>query len=993
MKKPSYSARPGKGDPLRNLYQPIIPNMAPAFEDYNGGIGVALVEGGLKCYVDPWSDMNDGDGIGFYWSNAQAPVWTDTINGNVNERLPITLSRGFIVRGDADPVFYKVTRIGQNPEDSTQLRLLVKLDRPGGYDNDQATPGHSGLLYEVPQEIIDNGVGPIEADAGVDITILHYEFMRKNDRIRLAWGRVIVEHTVQPDEVDTDITIHVDKATIEAADDGEISIAYQVVDVCNNYPDERSPWSAITTLTVDLGGNLLDAPSVLVNGFPAQVIDLAQLAGADVICRVYTNPTDHAIGDTLRLTWVGTPAQGDAPVIVGPLEQNVEYNPFQYDFSIPNEYVEAIAKGRASVSYLRIRSGAADRPSKSANVTVVGDIALPDRPSFVEASGSVLDPDLNFYTISVPYYPGRQPGDHLYIVFEGLDASNSPTGFDIDAYVGAEPDGAPILRDVDKNEIKRLDGGSLAVYYWINSQRKSQELALSVGSSQPSLPKPDVLRADSNDVLNPDDVNPITGADVVVPYTGTLPNDIVGLRWKGSLISAPDQEMPPLNSGSAGKPLPFVVPFQYVIGNLNGTVDVDYYLKRGLEPLRYSQVRELTIGSALEFLAPSVKQATGTAPTQQLNPVAAKDALTVEIPNYGIQPGDQVRVTWTGTAGAGSYTTPLQVLPGSQEIPVPKEVVAYNLGQSVTVTYTVTPSGGSESAPSAALTVNVQTMPEASLPMPLVPQAAQGGIGSELDLATFTGDARVTVAPWPLIAAGQRVWLRAEGTAIDNSPYTITLETAYTVTLPEVTAGLSKTLLRSELEKLRDGSTLNIVLQVTFDQSSALANAVDFPLRTYTVQTVAERTIEDFESVPLQLIVAGKIITTPLIRLSYTDAGDNYGYVPEIANATVNYPHVRGHVLHTARTGLLEYYRTFEIALTRPCSSLRFWHVGVNVHPVFGDVTAVFRNSNGTVLGSLILKSSSQGIEQSEAFSAPDIALIELSTRDTFSLDYIELFY
>ncbi len=316
--------------------------------------------------------------------------------------------------------------------------------------------------------------------------------------------------------------------------------------LAGTYPDERSPWSAITTLTVDLGGNLLDAPSVLVNGFPAQVIDLAQLAGADVICRVYTNQTDHAIGDTLRLTWVGTPAQGDAPVIVGPLEQNVEYNPFQYDFSIPNEYVEAIAKGRASVSYIRIRSGAADRPSKSANVTVVGDIALPDRPSFVEASGSVLDPDLNFYTISVPYYPGRQPGDHLYIVFEGLDASNSPTGFDIDAYVGAEPDGAPILRDVDKNEIKRLDGGSLAVYYWINSQRKSQELALSVGSGQPSLPKPDVLQADSNDALNPDDVNPITGADVVVPYTGTLPNDIVGLRWRGSLSGAPDQETPPL---------------------------------------------------------------------------------------------------------------------------------------------------------------------------------------------------------------------------------------------------------------------------------------------------------------------------------------------------------------------------------------------------------------------------------------------------------------
>ncbi|MBT2330448.1 hypothetical protein J7E47_17145 [Pseudomonas fluorescens] len=605
MKKSSGSAEAGSDSSLR--LDPLhIPNMAPAFEDYAGGIGVALVEDGLKCYVDLWFPNGDGDAIAFYWNNTQTPVWSDTIDANPPDRLRIHLNKGFILEGDAEPVFYSVTRLGQIPVDSPPQKFLVKLLRPGGYDDDPTTPGHSGLRYEVPQEIIDNGVGPIEADAGVDVTILHYENMRKNDRIRLAWGKATVEHTVLPSEENTDITIHVDRATIEAGEDGQVTIAYQVVDVCNNYPDERAPWSAETIVVVDLGGNRLDAPQVLVNGIPTQTIDLVQLAGADVICRVYVNSTDHAVGDTLRLTWVGTPAQGKSQVIVGPLDKTVEYVPFQYDFSIPNADVVAIAKGRASVSYLRIRNGEADRPSNNAPVTVVGDILRPAAPGFVGVTGDTLDPGLNFYTVSIPYYPGRQPGDHLYIVFEGLDASNNPYDFDDNAYVGSEPDGQPVLRNVDKAEIKKLDGGSLTVYYWINSQRRSLELQLSVGTGQPEMEKPDVIEADSNDVLDPDKVNPDVGPNVIVPYTGTVPNDIIGLRWRGSLSSPPDDERP-LNTSSAGKPVPFTVPYRYVIDNLNGTVDVDYYLKRGSEPLRYSRVRPLTIGAITAPTLESVK--------------------------------------------------------------------------------------------------------------------------------------------------------------------------------------------------------------------------------------------------------------------------------------------------------------------------------------------------------------------------------------------------
>ncbi|SEO75916.1 hypothetical protein SAMN03159293_03871, partial [Pseudomonas sp. NFACC39-1] len=484
---------------------------------------------------------------------------------------------------------------------------------------------------------------------------------------------------------------------------------------------------------------------------------------------------------------------------------------------------------------------------------------------------------------SIPYYSGRQPGDHLYIVFEGLDASNTPTGFDDNAYVGSEADGDPVLRNVNKAEIKKLDGGSLTVYYWINSQRKSLELLLSVGSGQPEMEKPDVIEAGSNDVLDPDRVNPNVGANVSAPYTGTVPGDIIGLRWRGSRVSAPADERP-LNSSSAGAPVPFTVPYRYVIDNLNGTVDVDYYLKRGSEPLRYSRVRPLTIGAAMNLTAPSVKEAGGTAPNQQLNPVAGKDNLTVVIPDYGVQPGDQVSVTWAGTAGDGSYTTPVQILPPNREITMPVSVIAYNLGKPVTVTYTVT--RGSESPPSDSLNLAVQAMPVASLTIPLIRQAAQGGIGTELDLNKFTGHASVSVAPWPLIAAGQRVWLKCEGTAASNgSNFTITLYAGSEVSSSQVTGGLSRPLLRSELERLRDGSALKIVLLVAFNGTNNQSEAITFPLRTYTIRKAPIVITENFDAQTTRLIAVGETIDTPSMTIRFV-AGDGTAGIAPLTDAS-----------------------------------------------------------------------------------------------------------
>ncbi|MEJ1224193.1 hypothetical protein V9K90_00280 [Pseudomonas sp. CCNWLW56] len=815
------------------LDPPWFPGWTLLVQDYDAGIPARLVEGGLLCIVEPWTNMEVGDDFKLYWSDGSAPVWSTVVDQNQkNQRLAFRVDEGHIVEGDAFPVFYSVLRSSstQPVVSQPQWKLLVKLDPPGGFDPDQGTPGHSGLKYSIPQDILDNGVGPDEAAAGVPITIKPYKNMRRRDEINVAWGTENVYHTVAEDEENQEITITIPLEVIERAEDSDaLAVAYQVVDECGNYPGGYWRWSAVTHVLVDVNNNRLDPPLVLVDGFPVEEVDLAELAGNPVTVRVTANRYEHAVGDLLRLTWRGTAADS-SPVIVGPLEHTVQTIPYYYDFTIPHDDVAAIARGRASVSYLRIRSGEKDLPSKSTSVTVIGDARQYLAPEIVEAVGGTLDPDLSFYTLSVPYYPGRTAGDEIIIICDGRTSTTLPTYHEVTAIVGGEPVGAPVLANLAKEQVKRLDGGSLTVYYSVNGQPESEHLVLSVGVAAPSLPIPTVVEA-PNDVLNPDDVNPLIGVNVHATHTATIPEDVVVLRWRGSSSNAPDQSRT-LTGNTAGKLVPFTVPFRYVTENLNGTVDVSYSITRGTSLLGNSIVRHLTVGSVLDLKAPSVEEANGAI----LNPVNAKDKLTVVVPaNAALLPEDKLKVTWTGAPGTpagGSYTSEEWPVRDGWDVPMTNSVVAFNLGKAVTVTYTVI-QNGVESPPSDTFMLNVQAMPVASLTMPLIPEAAQGGLGTELDLSKFTGNARVTVAPWPLIAAGQRVWMSCEGIAKDGSHYTIALYTNSEVSSGQVTAGLSTSLSRSELEKLRDGSELKVVLEVTFDRTSNQANAVSFPLRTY----------------------------------------------------------------------------------------------------------------------------------------------------------------
>ena len=838
---------------LKPLYFPALVTLNPA-EHYSGGIPIRAVEDDLQGIIPAWFNMNIGDKAEVFWGNANSAIWSKTLDLDIelNKDLSFTIPKAHVLDGEAKPVFYRITYKNQTSEDSKpELVLLVKLTRPGEYDDIPGDDGHSDLKFALDHDEVDQNL----PTKGVTMRIVPYRNLTRYDRILARWGSQQVTHVVTPeqalDPVRHPIDVVFSRAVIEVAGDGpEVAVAYQVVDRCGNYPDERAPWSAIRKVLVDLGGNRLKEPLVLVKGQPTNSINLDQLGDDDVEVLVNTPAADFKVGDKVFLTWTGTPAQG-SQIIVGPLESPVNFVDLPLKFSIPNASVRAIAKGSASVGYIRQRSGAADRPSKNASATVIGDISQLRAPTVDEAPGGTLPPETTWATVNIPWYPGRNSSDQINLIWQAQAPGGSTVYYEDPRPVGDVAENQPVLRSVSNAEIQRFNGLNVKVFYIVTnsetallSVRESLVFPMQVGVPLPTFDRPEVEGAD-NDALDPDKVPP-TGATLVVPYLGTRDKDRVTWRWRGSASGGSTSGHIDLIPATAGKPVRITVAKQYVTANLNGTVVADYSIQRAGATVGNSHELTLRIGTALDLDAPKIKEANGST---SLNPLAAKDSLTAIVDYTGMAIGDDIIVTWTGTTPNGSDTsakTPVTTL-GPQSIPLKNAVVAFNLGKAVTVSYTVTRGGAP--VPSKVLPLTVLAIPQEdpALGKPLITQAANNGEGPELDVRALTANATMRINSWPLIALKQYVWLRVEGTNKDESKYDKTFlqppgsqtnqgwvdQGYYLHQIP-----------LADLQNLKDGSDLTLYFKAGLGGSQDVNEAVSFPVRKYTVKVALTQPIK-----------------------------------------------------------------------------------------------------------------------------------------------------
>ncbi|VEF11671.1 Uncharacterised protein [Pseudomonas fluorescens] len=817
-------------------------------EHYHGGIPIRAVEGDVQVRVDPWVNMDIGDRFDMYVNNPDHAVWGEEIGQEqVNQPLIFRIARGHFVEGAAE-IYYRVTRTSQATETSKPiLIMLVKLQRPGGFD-DNTEEGHSGLTFTLLPDL-SNGVTPEIADRGVQMQIAPYENIATHDSIIARWGSQEVTYypvTQQQidDPVNHPILIEFTKEVIAQHGDGpDVAVTFQVIDRVGNYPDERAPWAKIQRVLVDVAGNRLRAPVIVVNGRPVTAIDLEQLGESDVTVLVYTQPADFNEGDRIRLTWTGMPSQGQ-PIVVEPPEQCVESVHFHYEFMIPNASVKALAKGSASVSYVRVRDEAADRPSLKASVSVRGDISRLAAPTIDEASGGTLNPDEPWATCRIPWSAGFKRSDQVTVVWEAVRPGGSTEYYSDSRSIGSHPENTPISRSVSNAVIQRFNGLRVTVYYsvanddlMLQNVRDSLPLYVQVGITLPQFVAPQVDEAQDG-TLDPERVPP-AGATLTVPHRDTLAKDRVTYHWRGSASGGSTSDFVDLTSHSAGQPVKFTVAKNYVTANLNGKVVVTYTIKREGQLLGTSAELALNVGKAhAEVPPPTVVEA----PDYVLDPNQYQQGFTVKFDTSKLQPEDEIELTVLGRAGDGSTMPERKRVNGQTQLdfPIVAAITGANLRNNVRLNYK-TIRGGQQS-PVMTQLLNIGDLLQQNMPRPGI----EGFDGAELQIGSIKDDSKVRCDQWPFQPPKSPIWLSYVETRADGSSRT---KDQFVAATHDQGAGLSYTAEVAWLRECKADSKVAIVLKVGLFGEATVGDAVECQVRVYSVKAGLDdlTTFTDFD--------------------------------------------------------------------------------------------------------------------------------------------------
>lgn len=273
-----------------------------------------------------------------------------------------------------------------------------------------------------------------------------------------------------------------------------------------------------------------------------------------------------------------------------------------------------------------------------------------------------------------------------------------------------------------------------------------------------------------------------------------------------------------------------------------------------------------------ELVAPIVTEAVDS----NLTAWNGRDGVHVEVAYVGISPNHSISVCWEKPDGTCWV---LASKPGSTggavSFALPAEAVIESMGKTVPITYTVTTACKVQTSPPLNLKISLPTRLETPNVLQATPPKTQNAI---LDLRTFAGNATSHVDTMWFLRAGQNCWLQATGTAKNGTPYSFTVYAAKTITEAEVTAGVVNPVLRSELNKLMDNTSLTLRFCVATD-GGLLANVV-CPERVLLVRPFIVIIEERFEGQPTRTYTRGGVVDTPTMKVTFVAGPHRAGVVP-----------------------------------------------------------------------------------------------------------------
>ncbi|MHC8407667.1 hypothetical protein [Pseudomonas sp. TMB3-21] len=228
-------------------------------------------------------------------------------------------------------------------------------------------------------------------------------------------------------------------------------------------------------------------------------------------------------------------------------------------------------------------------------------------PVLHQARGAVLDPADRKAIIRIRPYTGMACGDRLLVSWTGLDVEGVVYRREFARFISERQVGAAVVVVIDGEHIAALDGGSLEVYYTLQSARitepaRSGSLHLSVGDASTGL-LPACVPEAVRDTLDPGRV-PQGTLVTIRAYSRMSVGDRVELYWTGISPQASLTDTLMIEAFALGGELSFWINPEQIAPNLNSTVTIAYSVRQG-EETRHSQPAQLMIGPLIRAtLAP-----------------------------------------------------------------------------------------------------------------------------------------------------------------------------------------------------------------------------------------------------------------------------------------------------------------------------------------------------------------------------------------------------
>lgn len=364
-----------------SLYAPFLPdgNESVAGADY--GMPKAFYDqrpNGATVIINPVLGQQPGTTFRIHVNgimrvdSQQAQSTDDAVTLHIPKNL-LRSDPGFV-----NKLNYSVERT-TSPEETYEppVTILYNAVRPGMEDQN-GDEGHSELEFELPRDVLEDGIDADRAAQGVQVWF-SYPYCRPYDRNVLNCNGHDVEWEVHPDEAPstptstpTRIERLLEKADLEVAGDHpHFSFTYTVFDQIGNGADLNSPWSAAIRVVVDLKGTRMAAPDIAEDPDDPHdapdTIDLNKLGNNDLTIQVHVLEPLWATNDTVRVKYTATPSSGT--VVAHTVDDLVGRLPFVHRLMIPNAKV--IGDSVVAVLYEQVRGGVVIATSKVARARVI----------------------------------------------------------------------------------------------------------------------------------------------------------------------------------------------------------------------------------------------------------------------------------------------------------------------------------------------------------------------------------------------------------------------------------------------------------------------------------------------------------------------------------------------------------------------------------------------------------------------------------------------